>query len=91
MPGAGILIGGAITALGSPRTALAVAGVGSLAVTAAIWFVLRNLASGPVPAAESATNGSDPAPVTDPEIALDGADLLDTRREEARTAAVRHQ
>ncbi|MFZ0378491.1 MAG: MFS transporter [Solirubrobacteraceae bacterium] len=94
VPGAGILIGGTITALGSPRTALAVAGVGSLAVTAAIWVVLRNLASGPVPAAEPATNGSDPAAVpvvTDPEMAPDGADLVGTRREEARTAAVRHQ
>jgi hypothetical protein len=93
VPGAGILIGGTITALGSPRTALAVAGVGALAVTAAIWVVLRNLASGPVPAAEPATNGSDPAaaPVTDPEMALDGADLVETRREEARTAAVRYQ
>jgi hypothetical protein len=62
-------------------------------VTAAIWVVLRNLASGPVPAAEPATNGSDPAaaPVTDPEMALDGADLVETRREEARTAAVRYQ
>lgn len=70
------------------------AGVGSLAVTAAIWVVLRNLASGPVPAAEPATNGSDPAAVpvvTDPEMAPDGADLVGTRREEARTAAVRHQ
>ena len=93
VPGAGILIGGTITALGSPRTALAVAGVGSLAVTAAIWVVLRNLASGPVLAAEPATNGSHraAAPVTDPEMVLDGADLVDARREEARTAAVRHQ
>jgi len=40
VPGAGILLGGAITALGSPRTALAVAGAGSVAVTAAAWFAL---------------------------------------------------
>jgi predicted MFS family arabinose efflux permease len=43
VPGAGILLGGAITALGSPRTALAVAGAGSLAVTLAAWFALAPL------------------------------------------------
>jgi MFS family permease len=42
-PGAGMLIGGSITALGSPRTALAVAGVGSLAITAVVWVVLGRL------------------------------------------------
>lgn len=41
MPGIGILIGGALAALASPRTALGVAGVGALLVTAAAWFVLR--------------------------------------------------
>jgi len=40
VPGVGILIGGAITALGSPRAALAVAGAGSLAITAAARFAL---------------------------------------------------
>jgi transmembrane secretion effector len=43
VPGAGILIGGGITALGSPRTALAVAGAGSLAITALAWFTLTGL------------------------------------------------
>jgi MFS transporter len=43
VPGAGIVIGGAITALGSPRAALAVAGAGSLAITAAAWFTLDSL------------------------------------------------
>ena len=43
VPGAGMLIGGGITALGSPRAALAVAGVGSLAVTIAAWFGLAGL------------------------------------------------
>ena len=38
VPGAGIVIGGAITALGGPRAALAVAGAGSLAITAAAWL-----------------------------------------------------
>jgi predicted MFS family arabinose efflux permease len=40
VPGAGILLGGAITALASPRVALAVAGGGALVVTAAAWAVL---------------------------------------------------
>jgi hypothetical protein len=45
VPGAGILLGGALTALGSPRTALAVAGVGSLLVTGVAWFALAPLAA----------------------------------------------
>lgn len=40
VPGAGILLGGALTALGSPRLAFAVAGVGSLVITAGTWVVL---------------------------------------------------
>jgi predicted MFS family arabinose efflux permease len=43
VPGVGILLGGTITELGTPRTALAVAGVGSLAVTLAAWFALASL------------------------------------------------
>ena len=43
VPGAGILLGGALAALGSPRSALAVAGVGSLAVTVVAWFALMGL------------------------------------------------
>jgi len=43
VPGAGILLGGALTALGSPRSALAVAGAGSLVVTAVAWFALMGL------------------------------------------------
>ena len=43
VPGAGMLIGGGITALGSPRSALALAGAGSLAITGAAWFVLTGL------------------------------------------------
>lgn len=45
VPGVGIVIGGAITALGSPRAALAVAGAGSLAITAAAWFTLDCLST----------------------------------------------
>ena len=41
VPGAGILIGGAITALWSPRAALAIGGAGALLVSAAAWRALR--------------------------------------------------
>ena len=43
VPGVGILLGGAITAVGSPRVAFAVAGVGSLVVTVVAWFALASL------------------------------------------------
>jgi len=45
VPGAGILLGGTLTALGSPRAALAVAGVGSVAVTVVAWFALALLSA----------------------------------------------
>jgi predicted MFS family arabinose efflux permease len=38
--GVGIILGGAIAALAGPRAALATAGFGALAVTAAVWIVL---------------------------------------------------
>ena len=64
VPGAGILLGGTITALGSPRTALAVAGAGSIAVTAAAWFALAQLRRVPpqtsLGGAASAGPGPDP-------------------------------
>jgi hypothetical protein len=41
VPGAGIVLGGVLTALAGPRVALAVAGIGSIAVTAVVWVVLR--------------------------------------------------
>jgi MFS family permease len=41
VPGAGILLGGAIGALAGPRPALAVAGVGALAVTVVAWVMVR--------------------------------------------------
>ena len=82
VPGVGIVIGGAITALGSPRAALAVAGVGSWAITVAAWFALAGLRSRPVAqaVAEAATadGQADPAP---------GA----ARRDAAPAPAVRHQ
>ena len=40
MPGIGILLGGALAALATPRIAFATAGIGALAITAAIWIVL---------------------------------------------------
>jgi Transmembrane secretion effector len=43
VPGAGILLGGAITATAGPRVALAVGASGSLLVAAAIWIGLRNV------------------------------------------------
>jgi MFS family permease len=59
VPGAGILLGGALAAIGSPRLALAVAGTGALAVTAAAWIVLRpDTTSGP-PAAPLGPGGAD--------------------------------
>lgn len=57
VPGAGMLIGGGITALGSPRAALAVAGAGSLVVTVAAWFALAGLRGRPEPSAENARAG----------------------------------
>ncbi len=41
VPGLGIVIGGTVTALTSPRVAWATAAGGSLAVAAAVWIVLR--------------------------------------------------
>lgn len=45
VPGAGILLGGAITAIASARAALAVAGGGALVITVAAWVVLGTRAS----------------------------------------------
>ncbi len=41
MPGPGIVIGGVITALWSPRAALALGGAGAAAVAVAAWHALR--------------------------------------------------
>jgi MFS family permease len=40
MPGIGILLGGAITALATPRAALATGGVGALVVAASVWALV---------------------------------------------------
>jgi hypothetical protein len=41
MPGAGILIGGAVAAAAGPRLALAVGGIGAIATSFAVWVMLR--------------------------------------------------
>jgi hypothetical protein len=85
VPGAGILIGGALTALGSPRAALAVAGVGSLAVTAAAWFALVGLGS------RSGTPADAPRPGHPGEAPRPGSQAEAARGGTARTPAVPHQ
>jgi MFS family permease len=51
VPGAGILIGGAITAIASPRAAFAVAGMGALLITALAWAMLTPGRAAPQPVA----------------------------------------
>jgi MFS family permease len=60
VPGAGILLGGAVMAVASPRAALAVAAVGSLAVTAVAWVALAGL--GPHSQSEPDPRRSEPQP-----------------------------
>jgi predicted MFS family arabinose efflux permease len=67
VPGAGILIGGAIAATAGPRTALAVAGCGALIVSAVAWTALRLEPTSPRPAAlpdqlEVVRPGAQPTP-----------------------------
>jgi hypothetical protein len=85
VPGAGILIGGALTALGSPRAALAVAGVGSLGVTAAAWFALAGLGS------RSGTQADTPRAGHPGEAPRPGSQADSARAGTARTPAVPHQ
>jgi Transmembrane secretion effector len=95
VPGAGMLIGGGITALGSPRTALAVAGAGSLAVTVAAWFALTGLGSRLQPKGDGApgrqaggAGGLKTETVREPQP--DGHRPV-PRRDAPRTPAVPHQ
>jgi MFS family permease len=46
MPGVGYLLGGALTAIGSPRTAYAVAGIGTLALVLVAMAMLRQMRLG---------------------------------------------
>jgi MFS family permease len=48
LPGAGILIGGALAAVAGPRAALALGAVGSIATGFAVWLGLRRSAPAPV-------------------------------------------
>lgn len=92
VPGAGILIGGTITALGSPRGALALAGVGSLAITGAVWVLLANVGGGAVPTAQASTDAQDPAAGTSGNGRHHAEPARpDCRREQPPTPAVRHQ
>ena len=69
VPGAGIVLGGVLAGLTTPRVALAVAAGGALLVTAAAWLLLAP--SGPVgkppqqpsPDAEAARPDAEPTPV----------------------------
>jgi len=95
VPGVGMLIGGGLTALGSPRTALAVAGAGSFAVTVAAWFGLTGLGSRLHSQAEAASGpeadgvgGSSTDAIRETQI--DGH-RSGPRRDAPRTPAVRHQ
>jgi predicted MFS family arabinose efflux permease len=58
-PGAGILLGGAVTALAGPRAGFAVAAGGSLVVGAAAWLRLNLGVAQPVPTASPAAPKSD--------------------------------
>lgn len=102
VPGAGILIGGAITALGSPRAALAVAAAGSLGITAAAWLLLpaRDLRrgvpgedpSGHEDARQAATaDGSGHGDATRRQPPGTPSRSGDARHEPSPAPAVRHQ
>jgi len=96
VPGAGILLGGTIAALGSPRAALAVAGAGSLVITLLVWVMLTDLAppAAAVADAVAVPLGTDPAPLLESDPAgSPGSDPTPSvpRLEQARASAVRHQ
>lgn len=63
VPGAGILLGGALAAVAGPRPALWAGGAGALATAVAVWVMLRPMASETSP---SATEESPPVgPLTE--------------------------
>ena len=86
VPGAGILLGGAITALASPRMALAVAGIGSLAIAMVAWLALAGLR----PRRESPSAAAPTEPQGDAARSGAGVDSPrpGPRRDAARTPAV---
>jgi predicted MFS family arabinose efflux permease len=76
VPGAGIVLGGALAALASPRSALAVAGAGSLAVTAFAWLALAGLnmtAQSSDDAGESRSGRLDGSEGQGPDVGASGA------------------
>jgi MFS family permease len=71
LPGAGILLGGAITALSNPRVSLVVGAAGAVAVAAAAWLALEP-APGPLDRRKPARDeraGPDEAEVTESAVA----------------------
>ena len=106
IPGAGILLGGTIAALASPRVALGLAGAGSLAVTALVWVLLAELGTRPAPPPDAAPppeplgspvepetqieDDSADGPGTNGEAEADGTNGS-TGRDHAATPAARHQ
>jgi MFS family permease len=78
MPGVGYLIGGVLTAVGSPRTAYAGAGIGTLVLVFAAIVVLRGLRLS-LPARRSEDASTPPPPHLRPpsdtrEVSLDASD-----------------
>jgi MFS family permease len=71
VPGAGILIGGALAAASGPRAALAVGGVGALVTSVAVWVMLHSAAV------------TRPAPAATPSMPLDPADASSEQTEPA--------
>jgi predicted MFS family arabinose efflux permease len=72
VPGAGIVLGGALAAASGPRAALVVGGVGALATSVAVWVMLRraaimqgtpaSAASMPLDPADASSEHPEPAP-----------------------------
>ncbi|MBV9417285.1 MAG: MFS transporter [Solirubrobacterales bacterium] len=92
VPGAGILLGGAIMAVGSPRAALAVAAVGSLGVTAVAWVALAGL--GPHADSEAGLRRGEPQADlgrSGSPVETAPAPAVPHQVETAPTPAVRHQ
>jgi hypothetical protein len=66
VPGAGILLGGALTAAFGPRAAVAAGGVGALVAAAAVWVSLRRASATPAAGeldGSAAVTHSEPSPV----------------------------
>jgi hypothetical protein len=99
VPGIGILLGGTITALGSPRAAFAIAGAGSLVISLLAWLTLGPLVARAEPVAEAVVspqgpNGAVPEPAVprgDENGVVPDAGRAGSRREHARTPVVPHQ